>query len=204
MTSHSSASAALQPMRWVSRIIVLAGILWIAGFMLFVESIEAERPSSTPRADGIVVLTGGAERIGDGIRLLEDKKGDRLFISGVNVQVSVDQLQRTWPGHDAAFACCIDLDFRARNTIENALESAEWVKRNRFGSIILVTASFHLPRARLEFSAAIPGLIIVPYPVVPDQSRIERWWSDAAMVKLLAGEYSKFLIANLRVRLPVS
>lgn len=194
--------AALQPLRWVFRAVFLLVGLWLAGFVVFVEMLDSGRPASQPNADGIVVLTGGAERIGDGIRLLEEKRAGRLFISGVNIQVSVEQLQRTWPGHEAAFACCIDLDFRARNTIENALESAEWVKKHGFHSIILVTASFHMPRAQLEFMDALPGISILAYPVVPENSRIEQWWAEPAIFRLLATEYSKFLVASLRVRIP--
>ncbi|MCA3632905.1 MAG: YdcF family protein, partial [Methylobacterium sp.] len=130
--------------------------------------------------------------------LLEAGHGRRLLISGVNIQVTSEQLRKIWPGHEAAFECCIDLDFRARNTIENARESARWVRKNGFGAILLVTASYHMPRARLEFAEVLPGVTIEPYPVVPDRSRIEDWWRAPALVRLLASEYTKFLLTWLR------
>lgn len=179
----------------------LAGLGWLAGFIWFVETLASGRPVAPARTDGIIVLTGGADRIDDAIRLLETGHGRRLLISGVNVQVTAEQLRRTWPGHEQAFDCCIDLDFRARNTIENALESAEWVRRNGFSTILLVTASYHMPRARLEFAEVLPGVRIEPYPVVPDRSRIEDWWREPVLVRLLASEYSKFLAASLRAAL---
>lgn len=184
------------------RSILLPGLLvvlaWLAGFVWFVETLESAPPASMARADGIIVLTGGADRIEDGIRLLEAGHGRRLLISGVNIQVTSEQLRKTWPGHEAAFECCIDLDFRARNTIENARESARWVRKNGFGAILLVTASYHMPRARLEFAEVLPGVMIEPYPVVPDRSRIEDWWRAPALVRLLASEYTKFLLTWLR------
>jgi uncharacterized SAM-binding protein YcdF (DUF218 family) len=184
------------------RSILLPGFLvvlaWFAGFVWFVETLESARPAGTSRADGIIVLTGGADRIEDGIRLLEAGHGRRLLISGVNIQVTSEQLRKIWPGHEAAFECCIDLDFRARNTIENAHESAQWVRKNGFGAILLVTASYHMPRARLEVAEVLPGVTIEPYPVVPDRSRIEDWWRSPALVRLLASEYTKFLLTWLR------
>lgn len=173
--------------------------LWLGGLIVFAENLQSSRPQKVVEADGIIVLTGGPERIGDGIRLLEEKRARRLFITGVNIQVSVDRLRKTWPGHEEAFDCCIDLDFRARNTIENALESAEWVRRQGFGSIILVTAGYHMPRALIEFAAAMPGVRIEPFATVPGNSRIEEWWREPALVRLLASEFTKYVLARLRI-----
>lgn len=173
-------------------------VVWVAGLFAFVETLGRAQPPTSPQADGIIVLTGGAERIGDGIRLLEEQRARRLFISGVNIQVSTEQLRRAWPGHERAFDCCIDLDFRARNTIENALESAEWVKKHGFRSIILVTARYHMPRARLELSAAMPGIAIEPYPVITGASRIEDWWREPVLIRLYASEFTKFCAVWLK------
>ncbi len=189
-------------LRSVGLLGILATLAWLVGLVIFVETLEQPRSPDSARADGIIVLTGGADRIEDGIRLLETGRGRRLLISGVNVQVTAEQLRRTWPGHELAFECCIDLDFRARNTIENARESAQWVRKNVFRSILLVTASYHMPRARLEFAEVLPGIEIVPYPVVPDRSRLEDWWREPVLLRLLAAEYTKFLAARVRAALP--
>lgn len=187
------------------RVVVLLALLlalgWSAGFLWFVATLEANRPAPAPRADGIIVLTGGADRIEDAIRLLETGYGRRLLISGVNVQVTKEQLRRTWPGHEAAFDCCIDLDFRARNTIENAQESAQWVRRHGFSTVLLVTASYHMPRARLEFAEALPEVTIALYPVIPDRSRLQDWWKEPVLLRLLVAEYTKYLAAWLRAAL---
>ncbi|MBN8533728.1 MAG: YdcF family protein [Rhizobiales bacterium] len=192
----------MRGIRHAIRSLVMAGIfgfvVWLAGLFAFVETLGKLRAPFSPQADGIIVLTGGAERIGDGIRLLEEKRARRLFISGVNIQVSAEQLRRTWPGHEAAFECCIDLDFRARNTIENAFESAEWVKKHGFRSVILVTARYHMPRAKLEFAAAMPGIAIEPYPVLTGASRIEDWWREPTLIRLYASEFTKFCAVWLK------
>jgi uncharacterized SAM-binding protein YcdF (DUF218 family) len=186
--------------RAIYRLFTLLMFLFLAfliGLGFFANHVESLRTMPSASADGIVVVTGGAERIGDAIRLLEEGRGRRLFISGVNVQVSAEQLQRRWAGHDAAFQCCIDLDFRARNTIENAEQSALWVQRNAFGSIILVTASYHMPRARLVFETVLPGIRIELHPVFPDAMRLEEWWRDPVTLRVLASEFLKFLAMRL-------
>ncbi|MCA0400680.1 MAG: YdcF family protein [Proteobacteria bacterium] len=151
-----------------------------------------------PVADGMVVLTGGADRIGEALALLHKGKARRLLISGVNAGSGPDLLRRSWPGNDAVFDCCVDLDYRARNTRGNAAEAALWARRNGFRSVLLVTASYHLPRAQLEFRRAMPDLAVFGHPVIPEASRIRRWWQDQALVRIIALEFGKFHFARLR------
>ena len=68
--------------------VLLAGLALFVGFLVFVDSLErSERPPKT-RADGIVALTGGSQRIGDAIDLLAQGYAGRLLISGVNEHTS--------------------------------------------------------------------------------------------------------------------
>ncbi len=121
-----------------------------------------ERPPET-RADGIVALTGGSQRIGDAIDLLAQGYAGRLLISGVNERTSRDEIARLNPGQRRLFECCVDLDYRARNTIGNAIETRRWIERNRFRSIIVVTSAYHMPRTLVELDHALPDLRKVPY-----------------------------------------
>lgn len=52
---------------------------------------------------------------------------------------------------------------RSRNTHENALWSAEMLRANGVGRVILVGHSFDFPRSRLEFEAA--GIAVIPAPI---------------------------------------
>ena len=54
------------------------------------------------------------------------------------------------------FDCCVDLGFTAANTLGNARETAEWARAKGYSALILVTADYHMPRARLELRAAMP------------------------------------------------
>src|SRR5262245_39456233 len=61
------------------------------GFPFFVWSL-ARDPIEPQKADGIVVLTGGEDRLPAAVKLLQAHKGDRLLISGVHHETTREQL----------------------------------------------------------------------------------------------------------------
>ncbi len=185
--------------------LVLVGLAVLAaGIVFFAASLERREQGEIQTMDGIVVLTGGADRINEALALLERGKGRRLFISGVNTHSTPELIKRRWPGREHLFECCVDLDYRARNTFENAIESARWARSHGLKSLILVTASYHLPRARLEFEYAMPEVTVLGYPVVPEASRINRWWQEPALARILALEFIKYWAASIRLTLGIS
>lgn len=167
-------------------------------FFAFVARLERHDSPSPGGADAIVALTGGAERIDEAIDLLAAGRARRLLISGVNAATSPEELRRRLPGRDNLFACCIDLDYRAQNTIGNVLEARRWVDRHHFRSLIVVTSSYHMPRTLLEAGRTLPGVTLVPHVVVAGGADLERWWRDPALAKLLLTEYLKYLAARAR------
>ncbi|MXQ11316.1 YdcF family protein [Microvirga makkahensis] len=186
----------LSAVLWSFAAFCLAGFL---GFLAFVYSLDrSERPPET-RADGIVALTGGAQRIGDAIDLLAKGYAKRLLISGVNERTSRDQISRLNPGQRQLFECCVDLDYRARNTIGNAIETRRWTERNGFDTIIIVTSNYHMPRTLVELDHALPNLQKIPYPVAATIDPHD-WWSNPATAKVLALEYLKLLAVWVRTR----
>ncbi|HMD63849.1 MAG TPA: YdcF family protein, partial [Stellaceae bacterium] len=171
-----------------------AGLLWFA-------SAPAVDSRAAP-TDAIVVLTGGSLRLQSGIELLREGKGSKLFVSGVNQQVDLDELLRiSGNGADEAVSwasCCVVLGHQADNTFGNAQETARWIRRQGFRSMRLVTAWYHMPRSLLEFDRALPEIDIVPHPVFPDQVKQEHWWAWRGTAALLVGEYVKYLGALFR------
>ena len=170
-------------------------LLCVVGFMWFA-SQPAPENRSTP-TDAIVVLTGGRLRLQTGIALLRDGKGRKLFVSGVNHQVDLDELLRVSGNADWAF-CCTALGHDADNTVGNAWETAQWMRQQGFKSLRLVTAWYHMPRSLLELDRAMPELEIIAHPVFPDEVSQEYWWASRSALVLLAGEYGKYLEALLR------
>ena len=176
------------------------GVLWLVGLLWFATPPAAES-QATP-TDAIVVLTGGSLRLQSGLELLRDGKGRKLFVSGVNQQVELDDLLR---GSGVAAdrpldwaSCCVVLGHKAGNTLGNAQETALWVRSQRFRSLRLVTAWYHMPRSLLEFERAMPEIEIVTHPVFPDRVKQDHWWTWRGTAALLVGEYIKYLAALSR------
>ncbi len=174
-------------------------VVFIIGFLVFARGIDRSQSEPDVSADGIAVLTGGAARIDEAMKLLAQHKAKRLLITGVNRTTSTEELKRLSTQDDALFVCCVDIDKEARNTIDNATETSQWVARNRYDSIIVVTSNYHMPRALAELGRVMPTVTLVPYSVVDNNARIERWWAYPGTTRLLISEYVKFLPAVARL-----
>jgi len=170
-------------------------VLCVVGFVWFAARPIPETQSKS--TDAIVVLTGGRMRLQSGIDLLRAGKGRKLFVSGVNQQVDLDELLRISGNADWA-SCCTALGHDADNTLGNARETAQWMRQQGFRSLRLVTAWYHMPRSLLELDRAMPEIEIIAHPVFPDETSQEYWWASRSTVVLLASEYGKYLAALLR------
>ncbi len=178
--------------------LALGGVVVLVGGYINFASRLALNEASAPRTDAIVVVTGGAQRVGDAIGLLHADRGSRLLISGVNERTGREELAKLNPKAREALACCVDLDYRARNTIGNAIEARRWVRRHGFRSLLVVTSNYHMPRTLAEFAHAMPGVRLVAHPVVTEHIDTSGWWNRWSAIKVLAPEYAKYLVARLR------
>lgn len=174
---------------------ILALVMLIIGFIVFANSVDRERREPTYAADGIAVLTGGVARIDEAMKLLAKRKAKRVLITGVNRGTSKQELQRLASQGGQYFACCVDIDKEARNTIDNATETAQWAALHKYGSIIIVTSNYHMPRAIAELARVLPGVTLIPYPVVDNNVHVEHWWTFPGTTRLLLSEYLKYLPA---------
>lgn len=131
--------------------------------------------------------------------LLAGGYGKRLLISGVHPTNGFNDIQRSLPDSQRLLACCVDLDRSAVNTRSNATETRRWAVERGFKSLIVVTSNYHMPRAIVELSNAMPDIKLFPFAVIGDKWRDEPWWASGAALRLLLSEYAKFLFAELRV-----
>jgi len=93
----------------------------------------------------------------------------------------------------ARFDCCADIGYAAQDTHGNAEEAAEWAGEHRFKSLLIVTARYHMPRARREFASAMPEVDLTPWPVDPDRVDVDHWWRQPRTAALMQREYVKYL-----------
>lgn len=171
---------------------------FIAGFAVYLNEIPNGQPRTARSADGIVVLTGAAQRMTDAIELLAEKRGKRLLVSGVNPITTTDELKKQVPDFSRLSECCIDLGHEAQNTFGNAVETAAWAKKHGFRSLLIVTSAWHMPRALVELERETEGIELIPYPVVTERMREQSWWKNPQTMRLLVFEYLKYLAALVR------
>lgn len=176
--------------RLLAWIVLGAGGAWVIGFAVFLLGTPHAAPLPA-RADGIVALTGGADRVETALRLLAAGRADWLLLSGVGGGAELSALAKR-AGVDAApLAARVRMGRQATSTRGNATETAAWVRDQRIHSLIVVTAWYHMPRAMVELRRAAPEVRLYPAPVDPDAARLRL----LAMVRLLAEEYTKYLAA---------
>ena len=177
-----------------------AVLLMGLGFLWFVRQVPAEEVTLNRDADGIVALTGGASRIADAIELLASGRGKRLLISGAYRATNSKEISRLNPEFERWVRCCVDFD-RSLNTLGNAIETKRWAEHRGFRSLIVVTSNYHMPRALAEIAHQLPNVALVPFPVVTDRQRAERWWASGASARRMVIEYVKYVFAKLRMGL---
>lgn len=182
-------------LRLIFNSLMLAFGLLAIGFLIFTRSIERSQPEPERTADGIAVLTGGVARIDEAMKLLAQQKAKRLLITGVNRTTSMEALKQLANEGDQLFSCCVDIDKEARDTIDNATETSQWVAQHHYNSIIVVTSNYHMPRALAELARVMPGVTLIPYSVVYNNVHLDRWWTYPGTTKLLVSEYLKYLPA---------
>src|ERR1700750_2373123 len=202
---HDPDALAAPPRGWLRATIVAAlAIVFVGagiGFVGFLSQLRAVEVSPSSKADGIVVLTGGSSRVSDAMELLAAGYGKRLLISGGPPTHDARDISRSLPDNQSLLSCCVDLDRSAVNTRSNAAETRRWARERGFKSLIVVTSNYHMPRAIVELSHAMPGITLIPYAVVGDKWREEPWWSNGGTLRLVLSEYVKYVAAEVRVRL---
>ncbi|MDE1468469.1 YdcF family protein [Aurantiacibacter sp. D1-12] len=169
----------------IRRIIAIPLIVWALGFVLF--AITLPQPLALSETDAIVVPTGSGGRIERGLDMLQQGAAEQMLVTGVDVVVQPGEFQAEYNVPDRQMECCVELGFSALDTRGNARETAEWMETQRYTSLRLVTADWHMRRAAVELESQLPDNI----RVVRDAVR-----SEASLMTLFV-EYHKFIAAWL-------
>lgn len=174
---------------------VVAGLFLGAGFLFY-----KEMPKTVPAVDalegsrGVVVFTGGQGRVQAGFEVLEKFRGaEHLLISGVNPNTTREEMLRHGNLEDAnaKFPGQLELDYRGQTTFGNIAQTRTWAAKNNLERVVLVTSSYHVPRAQLLLKERMPELGVVVYPV----------FSEGVTWRVMAVEYLKYTAVRLNAAL---
>ena len=193
-------------------------LVWMCGFLWFLSQIPSQA-GATAYADAAVVLTGGQDRLQKGVQLLIKKHVTKLFVSGVSSGVDTPRLLALANAEVTPnLLCCIEVGHQATNTQENALETAHWLHRQKDPTnitkatapdprthdeyqetLVVVTAAYHMPRAKLEFQTAMPHVKVISYPVFTHNFPLSKWPTSWSGQRLAFKEYHKYLLTRARM-----
>ena len=182
-------------------------ILFLIELNNFKENILSFTKDNKKESPNIVILTGGTNRIKDGLKMIKDfrkskKSNYKILVSGTGIGFTKNSLKNQLGSNfdPKLIQCCIDLDSVSKNTFTNASETFKWAKENDIKEFILITSNYHMPRAILEFENVMPNLKIYTYTITPDRHEIENWLSSYQTFGLVFSEYCKYIVANLRIK----
>ena len=160
-------------MNWRRHRLAIAGIAALgvllafgASFAWFVHQVD-QPGEAPPHTDGIVAFTGGPERVETALRLMAEGRADHLLLSGIGGGAELTELAHRAGVDPLPLATRVTIGRSATTTRGNAAETAAWARANGIHSLLVVTASYHMPRAIAELARALPETQLYPLPVVP-------------------------------------
>lgn len=171
----------------IRRLLAIALLAWALGFAWFAMSLP--QPAGSQQTDAVVVLTGGTGRVARGLHVLEKGWSERLLVSGVDREVKPHEFAVEYKVSAARMACCVTLGFEALDTQSNASETAAWIRREKIGSIRLVTNDWHMRRAALELGRAMPASVRIVRDAVPSSPSLRTLFLEyhKLLARMIAG-----------------
>lgn len=169
------------------RLVSLVALVLVLGFIVF--AVTLPRPADGERSDGVVVLTGGGNRIDRGLEVLRKGWAPRLLVSGVDPEVRAREFAALYRVEPALMECCITLGYESVDTRSNADEAVRWARANHARTLRLVTSDWHLRRAAQELRLVLPPgttLVLDPVPTRPS-------------LNILIAEYLKLLARQVQI-----
>ncbi|MDA9649166.1 YdcF family protein [Alphaproteobacteria bacterium] len=189
-------------------ILILFISYFFVGLFNFQQKILSLKKNKNIVNSNIVILTGGSNRIKEGLKVVNNinkltKTDFKILISGTGKGFTKASLKKilTTDFDLNLVECCIELESISKDTYSNATETYKWTKKNGINNIILITSNYHMPRAILEFRNRMPNQQIFTYPINPKNHDIKKWLNSSHTFSLLFFEYSKLLIASLRLKI---
>jgi uncharacterized SAM-binding protein YcdF (DUF218 family) len=140
------------------------------------------------RADVIIVLSAGTDRVAQGVKLFQSGYAERILFSGSGSNRMKNQAISLGVPADR-----ILMEVKSGTTFENAKFSLEIMHSQGFNSAIVVTSAYHTRRSGIIFHQVFRGLdvTICAAPFAP--STPENWWKDSVLTSDVVTEYLKLI-----------
>jgi uncharacterized SAM-binding protein YcdF (DUF218 family) len=137
-------------------------------------------------ADVIIVLSGGTDRIEEGVILFNLGYASKILFSGDGSTDMANQAESLGVPQNN-----ILIENNSESTFENAKFSAAIMKAHGFKSAIVVTSPYHTRRASILFAHFFSGwnltICSVPFP----SSNASNWWKNPYLERTVISEYVK-------------
>ncbi|HET7713623.1 MAG TPA: YdcF family protein [Patescibacteria group bacterium] len=190
-------------LRTITYLAIFIVAVFVLGYLSLIFLGEYLTPSDTlKRADAIVVLSGGPDRVQWGIKLYQDGWAPRLVLVGA-------ALDKSGPSNAEAMRkialragvpdTAIFLEEDSTNTLENATFGKAILDSFGAKSIILVTSPYHQRRAYETFKKVYEGeaMVIINSPSGYSTWNAKEWWARPSSTDLTTSELLKIIWAKL-------
>lgn len=134
-------------------LILLVSIFLMYSFVCSILLLDARNETKNTKTtfiqtppDLIVVFTGGPGRIEYAIKKAQEFKQPNVFITGVHEKNSVKNIMNTINPQEVDH---IELDYTARNTVENVVSTLKYLRNNRgLNKILIISSDYHIMRIK--------------------------------------------------------
>ncbi|AUN99509.1 hypothetical protein C0V70_15635 [Bacteriovorax stolpii] len=144
---------------FLSVVIILTSLFFCYSFACAILLLDARNEGKNSVStfvqsppDLIVVFTGGPKRIEFAVKKAQEFKQPNVFITGVHEKNSVRTIMN--PIDPAETTDHIELDYTARNTVENVVSTLKYLRSNRgLNKILVISSDYHIMRIKMIFSS---------------------------------------------------
>jgi uncharacterized SAM-binding protein YcdF (DUF218 family) len=146
---------------FLSTIIVLVSIFGCYSFACAILLLDSRSEGKNAVAtfisnppDLIVVFTGGPKRIEFAVKKAQEFKQPNVFITGVHEKNSVKTIMNPIDPDANESTDHIELDYMAKNTVENVISTLNYLRNNRgLNKILVISSDYHIMRIKMIFNA---------------------------------------------------
>jgi len=137
-----------------SLVVVLLSLFLTYSFVCMILLLDARNETKNSKSefvqtppDLIVVFTGGSGRIEYAIKKAQEFKQPNIFISGVHEKNSVSTIMN--PIDKNSNKDHVELDYTAKNTVENVISTMKYLRSNRgLNKVLIISSDYHIMRIK--------------------------------------------------------